>query len=58
MQERPGLVVLTIELEGSLAMTPNNLHATKMWSPYREPLTLYLNKYCQQVSLSARHTSL
>lgn len=49
LQERPGLVVLTIELEKALSQTAHNMQPTKMWSPYREPLTKYLNKYSSEV---------
>ncbi len=48
-QERPGLVVLMIELEGALAQMPSNTEPTKMWSPYREPLARFLNKYPEEV---------
>eukprot|EP00884_Botryococcus_braunii_P021983 jgi/Botrbrau1/8469/Bobra.0237s0086.1 len=40
-----GLVVLTIELENALARTPDNLHPSINWSPYRPPLARFLNKY-------------
>lgn len=43
--ERPGLVVLTIELEGALAKTPGVNMPCKLTSPYRAPLTKFLNKY-------------
>ena len=43
--ERPGLVVLTIELEGALAKTPGVNVPCKLTSPYRAPLTKFLNKY-------------
>ena len=46
--ERPGLVVLTIELEGALAVTAGNLYPSKMWSPYREPLILFLTRHKEQ----------
>lgn len=49
-QERPGLVVLTIELEGALTQMPGSLAPSKLWSPYREPLAKFLNKYSQDVS--------
>ena len=52
LQERPGLVVLTIELEGALAQMPGNLSPSRMWSPYREPLAKFLNKYSVDVCLS------
>ena len=53
VQERPGLVVLTIELEGALAQMPGSLSPSRMWSPYREPLAKFLNKYSVDVSFSA-----
>ena len=53
MQERPGLVVLTIELEGALAQMPGNLSPSRMWSPYREPLAKFLNKYSVDVSTAS-----
>lgn len=53
MQERPGLVVLTIELEGALAQMPGNLTPSRMWSPYREPLAKFLNKYSVDVSIAS-----
>jgi phosphatidylinositol kinase/protein kinase (PI-3 family) len=40
--ERPGLVVLTIQLEAHMGIGAPNL---EMISPYREPLTKYLNRY-------------
>lgn len=57
-QERPGLVVLTIELEKALGQTAHNMQSTKMWSPYRQPLAKYLNKYAAEVrrpALPERH---
>ena len=53
VQERPGLVVLTIELEGALAQMPGNLSPSRMWSPYREPLAKFLNKYSVDVSIAS-----
>lgn len=53
MQERPGLVVLTIELEGALAQMPGNLSPSRMWSPYREPLAKFLNKYSVDVGTAS-----
>ena len=53
VQERPGLVVLTIELEGALAQMPGSLSPSRMWSPYRQPLAKFLNKYSADVSQSA-----
>ena len=52
LQERPGLVVLTIELEGALAQMPGSLSPSRMWSPYRQPLAKFLNKYSADVSIS------
>jgi len=52
LQERPGLVVLTIELEGALAQMPGSLSPSRMWSPYRQPLAKFLNKYSADVSQS------
>lgn len=49
VQERPGLVVLTIELEKALSQTSNNMQPTKTWSPYRDPLAKFLNKYSKEV---------
>ena len=34
-----------IELENALALMATNTEPTKMWSPYREPLAKFLNKY-------------
>lgn len=56
---RLGLVVLAINLESALprlsqVVQSNQLggstwhHATKMWSPYREPLLRFLAKYSAQ----------
>lgn len=53
LQERPGLVVLTIELEGALAQMPGNLSPNRMWSPYREPLAKFLNKYSVDVGIAS-----
>ena len=50
-QERPGLVVLTIELENALAQTSSVFLPSKLWSPYREPLTKFLNRYAAEVSM-------
>lgn len=52
LQERPGLVVLTIELEGALAQMPGSLSPSRMWSPYRQPLAKFLNKYSADVGIS------
>ena len=44
-QQRLGLVVLTIELEQRLAQMPFMIPSPHiMTSPYRRPLTRYLNK--------------
>jgi hypothetical protein len=48
-QERPGLVVLMIELENALAQMATNAEPTKLWSPYRQPLAKFLNKYTAEV---------
>ncbi len=50
VQDRPGLVVLVIELENALANMQANTHSTVLWSPYREPLSKFLNKYSVEVS--------
>ena len=42
---RPGLVVLTIGLEQSLASLPGPAQACTCWSPYRDPLVRFLSKY-------------
>ena len=39
--DRPGLVVLTIDLEAALAATPGNAAPTVLTSPYRAPLLRY-----------------
>ncbi|KAK9813301.1 hypothetical protein WJX72_012102 [[Myrmecia] bisecta] len=46
--DRPGLVVLTIELELALGQMPGSQPPSKMWSPYRLPLTKFLNKYAAE----------
>lgn len=46
-QDRPGLVVLTIELENLLHKYPSCPAPSKLASPYREPLTRFLNRYPQ-----------
>ena len=46
--ERPGLVVLTIELEAALAKTPGVNVPCKLTSPYRAPLTKFLNKHSKE----------
>lgn len=45
-------MVLTIELEGALAQMPGSLSPSRMWSPYRQPLAKFLNKYSADVSIS------
>ena len=47
-------MVLTIELEKALGQMATNMQPTKMWSPYRDPLTKYLNKYSGEVYLQHR----
>ena len=49
VQEQPGLVVLVIELENALAHMHTTVEPSKMWSPYREPLAKFLNKYTVEV---------
>jgi hypothetical protein len=49
MQDRPGLVVLMIELENALGQMATNAEPTKMWSPYRQPLGKFLNRYTPEV---------
>ena len=46
--ERPGLVVLVIELETALAKTPGVNVPCKLTSPYRAPLTKFLNKHARE----------
>ena len=55
MQERPGLVVLMIELENALAQMATNAEPTKLWSPYRQPLAKFLNKYTTEVRTAVPH---
>lgn len=50
MQEQPGLVVLVIELENALTHMHTTVEPSKMWSPYREPLAKFLNKYTVEVA--------
>lgn len=45
---RPGIVVLTIGLEEALYQLPNTTLPSKMWSPYRAPLTRFLNRYAEE----------
>lgn len=45
------MVVLTIELENALAQTSSVFLPSKLWSPYREPLTKFLNRYAAEVSI-------
>ena len=46
-EKRPGIVVLTIGLEEALYQLPS-MHPSKMWSPYRAPLTRFLNRYAEE----------
>ena len=50
-------MVLTIELEKALSQTGSNMQPTKTWSPYRDPLAKFLNKYHQEVSEQAMKCS-
>lgn len=45
---RPGIVVLTIGLEEALYQLPGTALPSKMWSPYRAPLTRFLNRYAEE----------
>jgi transformation/transcription domain-associated protein len=45
---RPGLVVLTIGLEQGLPTLPGPAQPNKCWSPYRDPLVKFLNKYADK----------
>lgn len=47
--KRAGLVVVTIELEKALSQTMSNMQPTKTWSPYRDPLAKFLNRYAAMV---------
>ena len=47
-ESRPGIVVLTIGLEENLHRLPGAVVSSKMWSPYRAPLTRFLNRYPQE----------
>ena len=49
LQDRPGLVVLTIELETALSQMLGSYSPSKMWSPYRAPLARFLCKYTSEV---------
>ncbi len=49
VQDRPGLVVLTIELETALSQMLGSYSPSKMWSPYRAPLARFLCKYTSEV---------
>ena len=44
-------MVLVIELENALAHMHTTVEPSKMWSPYREPLAKFLNKYTVEVAL-------
>lgn len=46
--DRPGIVVLTIGLEEALHELPGAIVPSKMWSPYRAPLTRFLNRFPQE----------
>lgn len=46
--DRPGLVVLTIELEAALPLTPHATAPAKLTSPYRAPLTKFLCVYADK----------
>lgn len=50
VQEQPGLVVLVIELENALTHMHTTVEPSKMWSPYRQPLAKFLNKYTVEVN--------
>ena len=43
-------MVLVIELENALAHMHTTVEPSKMWSPYREPLAKFLNKYTVEVN--------
>ena len=43
-------MVLVIELENALAHMHTTVEPSKMWSPYREPLAKFLNKYTVEVA--------
>ena len=45
-------MVLVIELENALAHMHTTVEPSKMWSPYREPLAKFLNKYTVEVLLT------
>jgi hypothetical protein len=45
---RPGIVVLTIGLEEALYQLSGTVFPSKMWSPYRAPLTRFLNRYAEE----------
>ena len=53
-------MVLVIELENALTHMHTTVEPSKMWSPYRQPLAKFLNKYtievkdCLPASLGAR----
>lgn len=46
--DRPGLVVLTIELEAALPLTPHATAPAKLTSPFRAPLTKFLCVYADK----------
>lgn len=45
---RTGIVVLTIGLEEALYQLSGTVMPSKMWSPYRAPLTRFLNRYAEE----------
>jgi transformation/transcription domain-associated protein len=47
-EQRPGIVVLTIGLEEALQKLPGAAMPSRMWSPYRLPLTRFLNRYAKE----------
>lgn len=48
-------MVLVIELENALAHMHTTVEPSKMWSPYREPLAKFLNKYTVEVNRHGGH---
>lgn len=45
---RPGLMVLVIGLEDALPSLPGPALPSKRWSPYRDALVKFLNRYSQE----------
>ena len=43
-------MVLVIELENALTHMHTTVEPSKMWSPYRQPLAKFLNKYTVEVN--------